>query len=149
MPKPATSLKKTQVFLCEKCPNTELLLIRIFLHSDWIRIFTEYWVQTRKNTDQKKLLIRILFMQCLSLWNMWNSCKKLLFRKAVKRLFARVDSSSLVLSHYNVTEVYSEHCQTSQPASKIKYFAKNSSWHYFRRSLFMAGFWMRLCIAFG
>ena len=29
--------------LCEKCPNTELFLVRIFLYSDWIQ----------ENTDQK------------------------------------------------------------------------------------------------
>ena len=29
--------------LCEKCPNTELFLVRIFLYSDWIR----------ENKDQK------------------------------------------------------------------------------------------------
>ena len=33
--------------LCEMCPNTEFFLVRIFLHSDWIR----------ENLDQKKLRI--------------------------------------------------------------------------------------------
>ena len=28
--------------LREKCPNTELFLVRIFPHSDWIRRDTEY-----------------------------------------------------------------------------------------------------------
>ena len=28
--------------LCEKCPNTELFLVRIFPHLDWIRRDTEY-----------------------------------------------------------------------------------------------------------
>ena len=40
--------------LHEKCPNTELLLIRIFLYS----------VQIQENTDQKLLRIWTLFMQC-------------------------------------------------------------------------------------
>ena len=46
----------------QKCPNTELFLVRIFLHSHWIWRFTEYgdlqskspysvWMQ--ENTDQK------------------------------------------------------------------------------------------------
>ena len=40
--------------LREKCPNTELFLVRIFLYSDWIQ----------ENTDQKKLRIWILLTQC-------------------------------------------------------------------------------------
>ena len=40
--------------LREKCPNTELFLVRIFLFSDWIQ----------ENTDQKKLRIWTLFTQC-------------------------------------------------------------------------------------
>ena len=36
------------VALCEKCPNTEAFLVRIFPHSDWIR---------RDTTDQKELRI--------------------------------------------------------------------------------------------
>ena len=28
--------------LCEKCPNTELFLVRIFPHSEWIRRDTKY-----------------------------------------------------------------------------------------------------------
>ena len=39
--------------LREKCPNTELFLLRIFLHS----------VQIQKNTDQKQLRIWTLFTQ--------------------------------------------------------------------------------------
>ena len=30
------------VILCEKCPNMEFFLVRIFPHSDWIRRDTEY-----------------------------------------------------------------------------------------------------------
>ena len=36
--------------LREKCPNTELFLVRNFLYSNWIQRFTEI----QKNTDQKK-----------------------------------------------------------------------------------------------
>ena len=43
--------------LCEKCPNTEFLLFRIFPYS----------IQIRKNTDQKKLRIWTLFTQCLTI----------------------------------------------------------------------------------
>ena len=35
--------EKLHVALREKCPNKELFLVRIFLHSDWIQ----------ENTDQK------------------------------------------------------------------------------------------------
>ena len=40
----------------EKCPNTELFLVRIFLCLDWIRRFTKspYSVQIQENTNQKK-----------------------------------------------------------------------------------------------
>ena len=31
----------SMLFLREKCPNTELFLVNIFLYSDWIRRFTE------------------------------------------------------------------------------------------------------------
>ena len=42
--------------LCEKCPNKEFFLIRIFLFSNWIQ----------ENTDQKKLRIWTLFTRCWS-----------------------------------------------------------------------------------
>ena len=29
--------------LCEKCPNTEIFLVRIFPHLHWIRRDTKYW----------------------------------------------------------------------------------------------------------
>ena len=34
--------------LCEKCTNTEVFLVRIFPHSDWIRRFTTFITNTRK-----------------------------------------------------------------------------------------------------
>ena len=49
--------------LCEKCPNTEFFLVRVFPHSDWIRRDTEYSVRLRENTDQKKFRIWTLFTQ--------------------------------------------------------------------------------------
>ena len=39
--------------LREKCPNTELFLVRILPHSDWILRISPYSVQMRENTDQK------------------------------------------------------------------------------------------------
>ena len=40
-----------QITLREKCPNTELFLVRNFLYSDWIRIQFEYrLVRTRSNS---------------------------------------------------------------------------------------------------
>ena len=36
-------LTKFQSSLCEKCPNTEFILIRIFPYSDWVRRFT-VWI---------------------------------------------------------------------------------------------------------
>ena len=48
--------------LREKCPNTELFLVRIFPHSDWIeRDISPYSVRMRENTDQKKLRIWTFF----------------------------------------------------------------------------------------
>ena len=41
--------------LREKCPNTEFFLVRIFPHSDWIRI-SPYSVQMRENTEQKNFV---------------------------------------------------------------------------------------------
>ena len=52
--------------LREKCQNTEVFLVRIFTHSDWIRRDTEYSVWMRENTDQKNLCIWTLFTQWLS-----------------------------------------------------------------------------------
>ena len=46
-----------KITLHEKCPNTELSLVRIFLQS----------VRIRENTDQNKLRIWTLFTQCLLL----------------------------------------------------------------------------------
>ena len=51
--------------LHEKCPNTELFLVRIFPHSDWILRISPYSVQMLENTDQKKLCIWTLFTQWL------------------------------------------------------------------------------------
>ena len=45
-----------KMLLREKCPNTEFILVSIFLYSNWIQI--------QKNTDQKKLHIWTLFCQC-------------------------------------------------------------------------------------
>ena len=52
-----------------------VILVRIFPHLDWIRRDTEYLsvspysVQMRENTDQKKLRIRTLFMQCTTFYD--------------------------------------------------------------------------------
>ena len=45
---------KATAILREKCPNTKLFLVRIFLYS----------VRIQGNTDQKKLRIWTLFTQC-------------------------------------------------------------------------------------
>ena len=40
----------------EKCPNTELFLVRILLYSDWIWKFTRkspYLVRMQENTDRQ------------------------------------------------------------------------------------------------
>ena len=42
------------LLLREKCPNTELFLVCIFPHSNWIRRDTPYSVRMRENTDQQK-----------------------------------------------------------------------------------------------
>ena len=54
-------LKIKREALREKRPNTELFLVHIFLHSDWIQRFMEseysvpktYLVRIQENTDQK------------------------------------------------------------------------------------------------
>ena len=54
-----------QQTLREKCPKTELFLVRIFPHLDclrWVR-FSPYSVWVRENTDQKQLRIWTLFTQ--------------------------------------------------------------------------------------
>ena len=38
--------------LLEKCPNTELFLVRIFLYSDWIRRDTQYLPVFSSNTGK-------------------------------------------------------------------------------------------------
>ena len=51
-----------------KCPNTEFFLVRIFLDSDWIKIFTEWISVFSPNTGKygpKKLCIWTLFTQWL------------------------------------------------------------------------------------
>ena len=49
------SIKEELSTLCEKCPNTELFLVRIFLYLDWIRRgrISPYSVRIQENTDQK------------------------------------------------------------------------------------------------
>ena len=51
------SLLCNKLSLCEKCPNTEFSLVRIFGYLDWIR----------ENMGQKKLLIWTIFTQCIYL----------------------------------------------------------------------------------
>ena len=52
--------------LRKKCPNTEVFMVRTFPHLDWIRRFTKspYSVWIWEITDQKKLHIWTLFIQC-------------------------------------------------------------------------------------
>ena len=53
--------------LREKCPSTELFLVRIFPHSDWIRRNTKYLSVFSLNAGKyrpKQLRIRTLLMQC-------------------------------------------------------------------------------------
>ena len=54
--------------LCEKCPNTELSLLRVFLYLYWIRSQSPYSVQIQENTDQEKLLIWTLLTQFVFLY---------------------------------------------------------------------------------
>ena len=54
--------KNLLVSLREKCPNTELFLVCIFLYS----------VRIQENTDHKKLRIWTLFTQCLFYLFIWE-----------------------------------------------------------------------------
>ena len=47
-----TKLIKCKALHCVKCPNTELILVRIFLYSDWIRRDTEYLSEFSPNTEK-------------------------------------------------------------------------------------------------
>ena len=38
--------------LCEKCPNKDFFLVRIFPHSDWVRRDTEYLSVFSRNTEK-------------------------------------------------------------------------------------------------
>ena len=51
--------------LCQKCPNTEIFLVRVFLDSVWIH----------ENTDKKKLHIWTLFTQSFELDTCWEVIK--------------------------------------------------------------------------
>ena len=57
----------TKELLREKCPNTELFLVRIFPHLGWIRTrnysVSPYSAQMWGNTDQKWLRIWTVFTQ--------------------------------------------------------------------------------------
>ena len=53
----------------------EVFLVYVFPHSGWIRRETRYSILMRKNTDQKKLWIRIRFTQ----WILWYIKLKLKF----------------------------------------------------------------------
>ena len=46
------ALHKQHIALSEKCPNTELFLVRIFLYSDWIRRCTEKTFVFSPNTGK-------------------------------------------------------------------------------------------------
>ena len=52
-----TNVEEKENPLCEKCPNTELFLVRIFLYSDWIYgdllCISPYSVWLQENKDQK------------------------------------------------------------------------------------------------
>ena len=55
--------------LREKCPNTELFLVRIFPHSDWIRRYTPYLSVFSPNAEKygpEKLCIWTLFTQYIN-----------------------------------------------------------------------------------
>ena len=52
-------LKCTESGLREKFPDTEFFLVRIFLHSDWIRRFTPYFPVFRVNTEIYSVNLRI------------------------------------------------------------------------------------------
>ena len=63
--------------LREKCPNTDVFLVRIFLYSDWINLRkSPYLVRIQENTDQKKLRIWTLFTQWMLL-RVFQKCGKL------------------------------------------------------------------------
>ena len=49
----ATRIVKILLKLSGKCPNTEFFLVRIFLYSDWIRIFTKRQPQKMVKHTQK------------------------------------------------------------------------------------------------
>ena len=100
--------------LPEMSPNTELVLVRIFLYSDWIRRFSKspYSIGIRENTDQKELRTWTLFTQ----WNVnfVNTCKALLKNKN-KNENKNFSRSALVHMKYKVC---------------LKYFVHDCLWKY-------------------
>ena len=60
--KSAEAIGNLTMTMREKCPNTEISLVRIFPHSD----------RMQENTDQKKLCIWTLFTQCDTAQPFWN-----------------------------------------------------------------------------
>ena len=85
--------------LREKCPNTEVFLVRIFLYSDWIRRDTEYLllrispysVRIKKNTDQKKLCIWTFFtVIAYSYGNMQNKPKRRCYKDASNQTYTLI-----------------------------------------------------------
>ena len=66
--------------LRKKCPNTEFFLVRIFPHSDWLRIDAEYlsvFIPNAGKYRPEKLHIWTLFMQwwCFFFWLIVVNCK--------------------------------------------------------------------------
>ena len=71
-------LQWTVSSLREKCPNTRIFLVRIFLHSDWIRILLRkspyYSVNLRIQSKYRK--IRTLFKNGSNLYEHWKQYDK-------------------------------------------------------------------------
>ena len=71
-------LQWTVSSLREKCPNTRIFLVRIFLHSDWIRILLRkspyYSVNLRIQSKYRK--IRTLFKNGNNLYEHWKQYDK-------------------------------------------------------------------------
>ena len=90
--------------LCEKCLNTAFFLVRIFLHSDWIRKFTglsksPYLVRIQENTDQKKLRVWTLSTQCCRIINAITTSG--FSRKIIDLLYAALMPAGIYLLKVN------------------------------------------------
>ena len=110
-------LTKATLSLHEKCPDTEVFLVRIFLYLDWIQRFT-YSVQIQGNTDQKNCVFGHFSS---SVWN-FQQGKKLRDIAFILRDVILGSKSTRLLENFNLDTIQSIAVTT---ASLVENFVQN------------------------